>query len=88
LGNLTVFANARTNKQTRKIRFENFKEDDSIIILAGCAYTVRTTYSANYSPNPISEQIIVYESNAAMPADTQNIETINIGYSRLSIYFN
>lgn len=55
------------------------------LLLAGCASTVRTTYSTKYSPTPISEPIIVYGLNDAVPANAQNIGTIKIGDSGFSV---
>jgi hypothetical protein len=55
-----------------------------ILFLAGCASTVRTTYTSKFSPTPISESVIVYGLNDAVPANSQNIGTIKIGDSGFS----
>ncbi len=55
------------------------------LFIAGCASTIRTTYTTKYSPTPINEPIIVYGLNDEVPANSQNIGTIKIGDSGFSV---
>lgn len=56
-----------------------------ILILFGCASTVRTTSVTNYPPTPISEPIVVYGLNDLVPMDAKNIGTIKISDSGFSV---
>ena len=56
----------------------------SLILLYSCASTIQTTSTKSYPPTPLSEPIIVYGLNEAVPSSSVNIGTIKIGDSGFS----